>query len=39
MGFSPDLVPYYSVTMENKKYSFAKTLYSSTHHEETGETG
>ena len=39
MGFSPDLVPYYSVTLENKKYSFAKTLYSSTHHEETGETG
>ncbi len=27
MGFSPKLVPYYSVTLENKKYSTLKALY------------
>ena len=27
MGFSPELVPYYSVTLESKKYSVAKALY------------
>lgn len=27
MGFSPELIPYYSVTLESKKYSIAKTLY------------
>ncbi|AKB47141.1 hypothetical protein MSKOL_1364 [Methanosarcina sp. Kolksee] len=27
MGFSPKLVPYYSVTLENKKYSILKALY------------
>jgi hypothetical protein len=33
MGFSPDLVPYYSVTLESKRYSILKTLYKSTHEE------
>ncbi|MCO5383130.1 MAG: GNAT family N-acetyltransferase [Methanosarcina barkeri] len=33
MGFSPELIPYYSVTMESKKYSIAKTLYKTTHKE------
>jgi hypothetical protein len=27
LGFSPKLVPYYSVTLENKKYSALKALY------------
>jgi len=27
LGFSPKLVPYYSVTLENKKYSALKVLY------------
>jgi hypothetical protein len=31
MGFSPELIPYYSVTLESKKYSIAKTLYKTTH--------
>lgn len=31
MSFSPELIPYYSVTLESKKYSIAKTLYKSTH--------
>ncbi|AKB20496.1 GNAT family N-acetyltransferase [Methanosarcina sp. WH1] len=30
MGFSPELIPYYSVTLESKKYSIAKTLYKTT---------
>ncbi len=33
MGFSPELIPYYSVTLESKKYSAAKTLYKTTHKE------
>jgi len=33
MGFSPELIPYYSVTLESKKYSIAKTLYKTTHKE------
>lgn len=33
MGFSPELIPYYSVTLESKKYSIAKTLYKITHKE------
>lgn len=35
VGFSPELVPYYSVNLENKKYSLMKTLYSSTHQEDS----
>lgn len=31
MSFSPELVPYYSVTLESKKYSIAKTLYKIMH--------
>ncbi|MDY9927895.1 hypothetical protein [Methanosarcina sp.] len=27
MAFSPKLVPYYSVTLENKKYSALKVLH------------
>ena len=27
MGFSPKLIPYYSVTLENKRYSILKALY------------
>jgi len=26
-GFSPKLVPYYSVTLENKRYSILKALH------------
>ena len=33
MGFSPELIPYYSVTLESKKYSIAKALYKTTHKE------
>ena len=33
MGFSPELVPYYSVTLESKRYLILKTLYKSTHEE------
>jgi hypothetical protein len=33
MGFSPELIPYYSVTLESKKYSIAKTLYKTIHKE------
>jgi len=33
MGFSPELIPYYSVTLESKKYSITKTLYKTTHKE------
>jgi hypothetical protein len=33
MSFSPELVPYYSVALESKKYSIAKTLYKTTHQE------
>jgi len=33
ISFSPELIPYYSVTLESKKYSIAKTLYKITHQE------
>jgi hypothetical protein len=33
IGFSPGLIPYYSVTLESKKYSIVKTLYKSIHNE------
>jgi len=33
MSFSPELIPYYSVTLESKKYSIAKTLYKTIHQE------
>lgn len=33
MSFSPELVPYYSVALESKKYSIAKTLYKTMHQE------
>jgi hypothetical protein len=35
IGFSPELIPYYSVTLESKRYSIMKTLYKTTHQEET----
>ncbi|MFZ2498459.1 GNAT family N-acetyltransferase [Methanosarcina sp.] len=31
MGFSPELIPYYSVTLESKKYSIAKILHKTIH--------
>jgi len=31
IGFSPEVVPYYSVTLDSKKCSILKTLYKSTH--------
>jgi lipid II:glycine glycyltransferase (peptidoglycan interpeptide bridge formation enzyme) len=31
MGFSPELVPYYTVTLRSKKYSLMRTLYQITH--------
>jgi hypothetical protein len=34
MGFSPEVVPYYRVTLESKRYTIMKTLYKTTHHEE-----
>jgi hypothetical protein len=33
ISFSPELIPYYSVTLKSKKYSIAKTLYKTTHQE------
>lgn len=33
MGFSPELVPYYTVTLRNKKYSLMRILYQITHEE------
>jgi len=31
IGFSPEVVPYYSVTLDSKKCSIIKTIYKSTH--------
>jgi len=33
MGFSPEVVPYYTATLHTKKYSLMKTLYQITHEE------
>ncbi|WP_410508493.1 GNAT family N-acetyltransferase [Methanosarcina hadiensis] len=33
MGFSPELIPYYSVNLDSKRYSIAKILYKTTHKE------
>lgn len=33
MGFSPELVPYYTATLHSKKYALMKTLYQITHEE------
>ncbi|WP_269851128.1 hypothetical protein [Methanosarcina horonobensis] len=33
MGFSPKIVPYYTVTLRSKKYSLMRILYQATHEE------